>query len=70
VKGKCSRGGMPHIELPEHWRPEQALAVFEALHAMTHALWLAYGEQAQQAWCDQLMPDGPPPDDFDPDAPF
>ena len=52
-----------------HWTPEQALAVFECLQAMREALWLAYGPQVQQAWRDQLAPDGPMPD-FDPDAPF
>ena len=52
-----------------HWTPEQALAVFECLQAMREALWQAYGPQVQQAWRDQLAPDGPMPD-FDPDAPF
>ena len=55
--------------IPLHWTPEQALAVFEGLHAMRETLWLAYGPQVQQAWRDQLAPDGPMPD-FDPDAPF
>jgi hypothetical protein len=55
--------------VPVHWTPEQALAVFECLHAMRQALWAAYGPQVQQAWRDQLMPDGQMPD-VDPDAPF
>lgn len=55
--------------VPMHWTPEQALAVFECLHAMREALWAAYGPQVQQAWRDQLMPDGLMPD-FDPDLPF
>ena len=55
--------------VPLHWTPEQALAVFECLQAMREALWLAYGSQVQQAWRDQLVPDGPMPE-FDPDAPF
>ena len=59
----------PTPVVPLHWTPEQALAVFECLHAMREALWLAYGPQAQQAWRDQLVPDGPMPD-FDPDLPF
>jgi hypothetical protein len=55
--------------VPRHWTPEQALAVFECLQALRHALWDVYAEQVQQAWCDQLMPDGPMPE-FDPDEPF
>ena len=55
--------------VPLHWTPEQALAVFECLQAVREALWLAYGPQVQQAWRDQLGPDGPMPE-FDPDAPF
>ena len=59
----------PAPTVPLHWTPEQALAVFECLHAMRDALWAAYGPQVQQAWRDQLMPDGSMPD-FDPDLPF
>ena len=55
--------------VPAHWTPKQALAVFECLHAMRQALWAAYGTQVQQAWRDQLVPDGQPPV-FDPDLPF
>ena len=55
--------------VPLHWTAEQALAVFEALHAMRHALWVVYGSQVQQAWRDQLVPEGPMPD-FDPHEPF
>ena len=55
--------------VPAHWTPEQALAVFECLHTMRQALWAVYGTQVQQAWRDQLVPDGTPPE-FDPDLPF
>jgi hypothetical protein len=55
--------------VPLHWTPEQALAVFECLHAMREALWDIYGSQVQQAWCEQNMPEGPLPE-FDPDEPF
>jgi hypothetical protein len=55
--------------LPQHWSPEQALAVFECLHALREQLWLAYGPAVQRAWRDQLVPEGELPD-FDPDAPF
>jgi hypothetical protein len=59
----------PALAVPLHWTPEQALAVFECLHALRQALWVTYGPQVQQAWRDQLMPDASMPD-FDPDAPF
>ncbi|CAN7232608.1 hypothetical protein LJR039_000815 [Pseudorhodoferax sp. LjRoot39] len=55
--------------VPAHWTPEQALAVAECLQAMREALWLRYGPQMQQAWREQVMPAGSPPE-FDPDAPF
>ena len=59
----------PAVVVPLHWTPEQALAVFECLQAMRRALWTIYGPQVQQAWRDQLVPDGPPPE-FDTDEPF
>ena len=55
--------------VPLHWTPEQALAVFECLHAVREALWILYGSQVQQAWRDQLMPEGVMPE-VDPDEPF
>ena len=55
--------------LPQHWSPEQALAVFECLHALREALWGSYGPQVQQAWRDQLLPERDLPD-FDLDQPF
>jgi hypothetical protein len=55
--------------VPLHWTPEQALAVFECLQALRQALWVVYGDQVQQAWREQLMPDTEPPE-FDPDEPF
>jgi hypothetical protein len=45
------------------------LAVFECLQLLRQALWDAYGPQVQQAWREQLVPDGLPPE-FDPDEPF
>ena len=57
------------VVVPLHWTPAQALAVFECLQAMRQELWAIYGPQVQQAWRDQLVPDGPPPE-FDPDEPF
>jgi len=55
--------------IPQHWTPEQALAVCECLQLLRQALWDAYGPQVQQAWREQLVPDGPAPE-FDPDEPF
>jgi hypothetical protein len=55
--------------IPRHWTPEQALAVFECLQLLRLAVWDAYGPQVQQAWREQLVPDGPPPE-IDPDVPF
>jgi hypothetical protein len=59
----------PSFAVPTHWSPEQALAVLEALQVVREAVWSVYGHQAQQAWCDQLVPNRSPPD-FDPDLPF
>ena len=55
--------------LPAHWTPEQALAVFECLHALREQLWSMYGCAVQQAWRDQLAPQLPLPE-FDPNDPF
>jgi len=57
------------LPLPEHWSPEQALAVFECLHALRESLWAMYGPQVQQAWRDQLLPEQDLPQ-FDSDEPF
>ena len=59
----------PPLAVPTHWSPEQALAVLEALQVLREVVWAAYGQQAQQAWRDQLVPDRGPPD-FDPELPF
>ena len=55
--------------IPRHWTPAQALAVFECLQALRQTLWSSYGPQVQNAWREQLVPDGQPPE-FDPDEPF
>ncbi len=57
------------LAVPTHWSPEQALAVLEALQVLREAVWAVHGQQAQQAWQDQLVPDRGPPD-FDPELPF
>ena len=57
------------IELPAHWTPEQALAVFEAVDLLRDQLWAAYGPEIQRALRDdrvtqqQSLP-------LDPDEPF
>lgn len=56
-------------ELPSHWTPQQALAVFECIELMRDQLWLAYGPEIQRAWRDQLSTEHTPPD-LDPDASF
>ena len=62
-------GSSASFVVPTHWSPEQALAVLEGLQAVREAVWAVYGQQAQQAWRDQLMPDHGSPD-FDLDLPF
>lgn len=37
------------ITIPEHWSPEQALAVFELLDELRDILWVAHGPAIQQA---------------------
>ena len=37
------------IELPAHWTPEQALAVFELIDLLRDQLWGAYGSAIQHA---------------------
>lgn len=64
-----SSGSASPTSLPTHWSPEQALAVFECLHAVRAALWARYGPQVQQAWRDQIITSGELPT-FDPDEPF
>ena len=55
--------------VPTHWTGEQALAVLEVLQVLREAVWAVHGQQAQQAWRDQLVPDRGPLD-FDADLPF
>lgn len=59
----------PALPIPQYWTPEQALAVFDLLQSLREAVWNVYGAQIQQAWRDQLIHDGSPPE-FDPDDPF
>lgn len=47
------------LQLPEHWTPAEALAVFELLDQLRDHLWAHYGPDIQQAFRDQI-------DDHDP----
>ena len=57
------------FELPAHWSPTQALAVFECVELLRDQLWSAYGPQIQQAWREQLLTEQATPNP-DPDSPF
>jgi len=41
--------------LPDHWTPEQALAVHEALDALGDALWRCYGLQMQELLLEERL---------------
>ena len=58
--------------LPDHWTPEQALAVHEALEALGDALWRGYGTQIQQLLLEDCLTEHATPqrDLFDPDDPL
>jgi hypothetical protein len=58
-------------QLPEHWTPEQALAVHAAPEVLGDALWHAYGTPMQQFLLEERLTetDIPQRDLFDPDDP-
>ena len=41
------------ITLPNHWSPEQAVAVFEMLDELREHVWARYGVQIQQVLRDE-----------------
>ena len=47
------------LYLPEHWTPEQALAVFELIDLLRELLWAIYGPDIQQAMRDDCMAPDP-----------
>ncbi|MGB5831589.1 MAG: AAA family ATPase, partial [Thiohalocapsa sp.] len=57
--------------LPDHWTPEQALAVQEALDVLGDALWRGYGPQMQELLLEERCTDTETPqlNLFDPDDP-
>ena len=59
-----------HLPVPEHWTPEQALAVHEALEVLGNALWRVYGTQIQQRLFEEQGVDTSQLDLFDPDDPL
>jgi hypothetical protein len=58
--------------LPEHWTPEQALAVHEALETLSAAVWTRYGPQIQQVLISEQLADSTQLDlfEFDDELPF
>jgi hypothetical protein len=57
------------FELPEHWTPEQALAVQQALEAFSAALFAYYGAQTQALIAEETRQNDPL-DLLDPDDPL
>jgi hypothetical protein len=57
-------------QLPDHWTPEQALAVHEALEVLGEALWRVYGTQVQQLLFEEQGVDTAQLDLFDPADPL
>lgn len=45
---------MPPI--PDHWTPDQALAVFELIDLLRDQIWLAYGPAIQRASREDRLP--------------
>jgi len=62
----------PHpqgIDLPTHWTPAQALAVFELIELLRDQLWEHYAPAIQQAMREDLDDCDPEPSDRQPDDP-
>ena len=59
-------------QIPEHWSPPEALAVFEFIDTLRERIWDRYGERIQE-WeaADRVTHDGSTQLDlFDTDAPL
>jgi hypothetical protein len=50
------------LELPEHWTPAEALAVFEMIDLLRDQIWDRYGHDIQQALREQIHEPDPDPD--------
>lgn len=49
------------LNVPTHWTPEQATAVFEILDELRDRLWSLYGRQIQQAMREERITKRPKP---------
>ena len=59
------------INLPQHWSPEQAFAVWAFLDDIAHHIWLRYQLQIMQEWrADTEALNTTQLDLFDPDDPL
>ena len=45
------------LNLPDHWSPEQALAVFELLNDLTESIWIRYEIPLIELLTDELDQD-------------
>ena len=68
---------MALFDIPQHWSPDQALAVYELLETLAQSVWETYQTplvELIQSQLDQQPPtdSGPPvrADDFNDDIPF
>jgi hypothetical protein len=58
------------LEIPDHWTPETALAVFELINDLRDQIWSRYAIDIQDELRRQLLPgdtdanDAAPPQDF------
>lgn len=50
------------LELPEHWTPAEALAVFEMIDLLRDQIWDCYSHDIQQALREQIDEPDPRPD--------
>jgi len=59
------------LDLPDHWTPDQALAVFEFIDLLRDQLWACYGSAIQHALREDQRSSAStsPPQELD-DSPF
>jgi hypothetical protein len=50
--------GPVQFEIPDHWTPETALAVFELIDHLRDQIWSRYGLDIQSELRSQQQPDG------------
>ena len=48
------------IEIPDHWTPEQVLAVFELIDDLRERILFRYEEQIKDVLRDECAPSAPP----------